>query len=174
MRTMKLNDRARSKIAADLAPGERVAATVLLANRIGTGSAHGDGTHRQGGSALATPYACRLGLDLTNPALRADLMNTWLTVTDHRLLFHRPKAMSIRPTPGALVDAIDRHGVLLHWFDAAGLGLSNRVVHLRFPDGRHLLSATMLKATLRRRPFDDEPFLLVDAFADAAVAVDHD
>ena len=106
-----------------------------------------DGTsHGSTSSALGTQYAKDRGLDLDNPKLRADLLASWMTVTDRRLLFHRPKQTSIRPTPGALIEAIDRAGVRLNWFDAKGYGLSNRVVHLEFPDGRHLVSATMLNA----------------------------
>lgn len=168
---MKLNQRARGAVAGDVEPHESILAVVLLANQIGTGSAHSDGSHRQGGSALGHPYARELGLDLDNPALRGMLINSWLTVTDHQLLFHRPKATSIRPTPGTLIERLDRAGVRLRWFDTAGLGLSNRVVHLELPDRTHVLSATMLKAQLRRKPFNDEPFLLVDAFGEMATEV---
>lgn len=169
---MKLNERVRRIVTDDLEPGERIRAVVGLANQIGTGRVSSGGTvHGSGSSALGTQYARDRGLDLDNPKLRADLLASWLTVTDRRLLFHRPKQTSIRPTPGDLIESIDRDGVRLHWFDAKGYGLSNRVFHFEFPDGRHLVAATMLKATMRRKPYNDEPFLLVEAFGDHAVEV---
>ena len=162
---MKLNERVRRVVSDDLEPGEQLQAVVGLANQIGTGRVSSGGVvHGSGSSALGTQYAQDRGLDLDNPKLRADLLQSWMTVTDRRLLFHQPKQTSIRPTPGTLIESIDRGGIKLHWFDARGYGLSNRVIHLEFPDGRHLVSATMLKAALRRKTYNDEPFLLVDAF----------
>lgn len=142
-----------------------------MANQIGAGGAAPDGTAIQGGSVLGTAYARRLGLDLSTPALRGDLLRSWLTVTDRRLLFHRPKELAIRPTPGRLTEAMPRDGVRLHWFDVNALAVRNRVVHLVFPDGRHVLSATLLRATARRKPVSDEPRLLVEAFGPLAVHV---
>ena len=169
---MKLNERVRRIVAGELEPGEETLAVVGLGNQLGTGRvSSGGAVHGSGSTALGTPYAQAHGLDLDNPKLRADLLQSWMTVTDRRLLFHKPKQTSIRPTPGALIESIDRDGVLLHWFDVKGYGLSNRVIHLEFPDGRHLVSATMLKASLRRKPFNDEPFLLVEAFGVAATEV---
>jgi hypothetical protein len=171
---MKLNSRIRNRLADELRPDEQIVATVLLNNQIGTGSASSDGSFRQSSSsALGTAYARRLGLDLDNPLLRAQLLSSWCTVTDQRILFHRQKATAIRPTPGAPIEELPIAGTTVHHFDAAGLGMTNKVLHLTFPDGTQLISATMLKATLRREPFNDEPFLLIEAFGERATLVDN-
>lgn len=171
---MRLNSRIRKRLADELQPGEEILATVLLNNQIGTGSAATDGTHRQSAnSALGTAYARRLGIDIDNPVLRADLLSSWCTVTDRRIVFHRQKATAIRPTPGAFIEDYPVDGTAVRYFDADGVGLSNRVLHLTFPDGRELISATMLKASIRRKPFNDEPFLFVDAFGEQATPVDN-
>ena len=171
---MRLNSRIRKRLANELHPGEQIISTVLLNNQIGTGSAASDGSHRQSANtALGTAYARRLGIDLDNPALRADLLSSWCTVTDRRIVFHRQKASAIRPTPGAFIEEHPLDGTTLHYFDAAGDALSNRVLHMTFPDGRQLISATMLKAAIRRKPYNDEPFLFVDAFGERATPVEN-
>ena len=172
---MRLNDRIRTRLADQLDPGERIEATIGLSNQIGTGSASSDGSHRQSGStALGTPYAKERGIDLTDRRHRSDLMGAWCTLTDRRLLFHQPNPWKVRPTPGKLLTEMPRDGVTLHYFDVGGLGLSNRVIHLDFPDGTRLLSATMLKASLRKKNYNDEPELFVQAFGDRASLVDLD
>ncbi|MDW3216404.1 MAG: hypothetical protein R8G01_20605 [Ilumatobacteraceae bacterium] len=170
---MRLNDRVRRRLTDQLAPGETIEAAVGLANQIGASSASSDGSVRAStSSALGTPYARALGIDLTDPRHRSDLMSSWCTITDRRLLFHEPHPWNIRPTPGKLITELPRGGVTLHYFDVGGLGLSNRVIHLDFPDGTRLVSATMLKATLRKRNYTDEPDLFVEAFGDHAHLVD--
>lgn len=169
---MRLNSRIRGRLAGELHAGEQIAATVGLNNQIGTGSASSDGSMRgSGSSALGTAYARHLGLDLDDPRLRAALLSSWCTVTDRRIVFHRPKATAIRPTPGAFIEEHPLADTSLRYFDAAGLGLTNRVFHLSFADGTDLISATILKAQLRRKPYNDEPFLFVDAFGDRATEV---
>lgn len=170
---MRLNSRIRKRLVGEMRPDEQIVATVLLNNQIGTGSASSDGTARQSASsALGTAYARQLGLDLDNTLLRSHLLSSWCTLTDQRILFHRQKQMAIRPTPGELIEEQPIAETTLHYFDADGLGLSNRVLHFTFPDGTHLISATMLKATIRRTPFNDEPDLFVDAFGNDAHLVD--
>lgn len=172
---MRLNDRVRKRLADQLAPDERIEATIALGNQLGTGSAASDGSARSSGStALGTPYAQELGIDLADRRHRSDLMSAFCTVTGGRLLFHRTSPWSVRPKPGKLITEMPRDGVTLHYFDVGGLGLSNRVLHLHFPDGTRLLSATVLKATLRKQPFNDEPDLFVAAFGDDATRVDVD
>jgi hypothetical protein len=163
---IKLNDRPRSTITTDLEPGEQIEAVVPRSLNVGAAGSSVDGTHCQAGTVLGHPYAAALGLDLDNPALHGDLVNCWLTVTDRRLLFHRPKQTAVRPTPGELVDAMSREGVQLRWFDTGGFSMTSRVVHLELADGRHVLGAVGVKARLRRKPYNDEPFLLVAAFGD--------
>lgn len=169
---MKLNTRIRSRLARYLDEGEDIVATILLNYMVGTASASSDGTSKQSSSILGSAYAERLGVDFSDPTLRADLLSSWCTLTDRRLLFHGLKKMAVRPTPADLIDALPREGVVLRWFDVDGLALSNRAIHLEFPDGRRLLSATMLKATVRRKPFNDEPELFVSAFGDQGQRVE--
>lgn len=174
-RTMQLNERVRKRLAEELEPGEQIVATIGLANQIGTGSASSDGTARQSGSsALGTPYARERGIDLTDRRHRSDLLSSWCTLTDRRLLFHRPHPWKVRPTPGKLITEIPLDGVTVHYFDVTGLGLSNRVFHLDFPDGTRLLSATPLRATLRKKNYNDEPELFVEAFGTLASLVETD
>ncbi len=120
-----------------------------------------------------TDYAARLGIDYSDPLLRSDLVASWGTVTPRRLVLHQQKQTAIRPRPGVFIEAIPIDGVVLRYFDAEGLGLSNRVLNLDFADGRRLLSATMLKATIRRKNFTAEPDLFVRAFGDRATEVEH-
>ena len=156
---MRLNERVRDKLTDQLDPGEQIVATIALSNQIGTGSASSDGSARSSGrTALGTPYAQSLGIDLT----------------DRRMLFHQPNPWRVRPTPGKLLTEIPLDGVTLRYFDVGGLGLSNRVIHLDFPDGTRLLSATILKASLRKKNYHDEPDLFVQAFGDRATPVDVD
>lgn len=172
---MRLNERARDKLTDQLDPGEQIVATVALSNQIGTGSASSDGSARSSGrTALGTPYARSLGIDLTDRRHRSDLMGALCTLTDRRMLFHKPNPWRVRPTPAKLLADIPLDGVTLHYFDVGGLGLSNRVFHLDFPDGTRLLSATILKASLRKQNYNDEPDLFVQAFGDRATLVDVD
>ena len=172
---MRLNDRIRKRLTDELAEGEQIVATIALSNQIGTGSASSDGSARQSGqTALSTPYARSRGIDLTDRRHRSDLMGALCTLTDRRMLFHQPNPWRVRPTPGKLLTELSLDGVTLHYFDVGGLGLSNRVIHLDFPDGTRLLSATILKASLRKNNYNDEPELFVQAFGDRATLVDVD
>lgn len=172
---MRTNDRVRKKIAATLDEGETILATVMLANELGVPTATPDGAVRSSGStALGTAYAMNRGIDLDDPAHRSDLMSSFCTLTVRRILFHRRSHWTVRPTPtGEIAAEYPADAVSLRWFDAGGLGLSNRVFHFDFPDGKRLVSATMVKAKLRRRPFNDEPFLFVDAFGERALEVEN-
>ena len=171
---MKLNDRVRKHLADQLLPGETIVATIALNNQIGTPTANSSGSISGGSSALGTPYAVRMGIDLNDPWLRHQLLASWCTLTETRMLFHKPKASAIRPTPGDLIEEHSRDGVRLSWFDNKGYALDNRVFHFDFPDGTRVLSAAILKAKLRRKPYNDEPFLLVRAFGDHATEVSND
>jgi hypothetical protein len=171
---MRLNDRIREHVADELPDGEQIVAAVALSNQIGTVRASGDGAVRSSGTALGTPYARSLGIDLTDRRHRSDLMGSLCTLTDRRMLFHEPHPWRVRPTPRRLLAEMPYDDVTLHYFDVGGFGLSNRVFHLDFPDGTRLLTATMLKASLRKQNYSDEPDLFVQAFGDRATAVDVD
>lgn len=170
MPAMETNDRARKVVAADLAPGEQILATVAMGPNLGAASTVTSAA--QGGTVFAGAYARARGIDYADRRLRADLVASWCTVTPDRLVFHAPNQLAIRPKPGKLIEAMPRDGVELAWFDTSGPSLSNRVLHLQLPDGRHVLSATLLKATLRRKRYNDEPELFVEAFGPAARQVE--
>ncbi len=169
----RLNRRARERLSGALAPDEEIVAAVLLNYTIGTVGGSSDGSRRQAGTVYSTQYAERRGIDFEDRRLRMDLVSTWCAVTPRRLLFHAQKQMAVRPTPGAFVAEVPMEGTDLRYFDTDGLGLSNRVLHLDFADGKHLLTATMLKASLRRKTYSDEPDLFVEAFGDRATRVDN-
>lgn len=167
---MRTNDRARKKVAFHARPGESIRALIAL-NHMGPGWASSGGTVHSGGSLFSTPYAQQLGVDFDDPRLRAALTTSWCAVVGDRLLFFAPSNTSIRPTPAGLVDEIPMAGTSLRWFDSAGLSVTTRVVHLDFPDDTRLLSATLLKARVRRKTYNDEPDLFVAAFGAAASQV---
>ena len=169
---MKLNDRVRKHLASELEPGETIVATVMLANTVGTGGARPSGGLSSAATALGLPYAERHGIDLNDPRLRNHLLFSWCTLTEHRILFHKHKATSIRPTPGDLIEAHPRDGIRLSWFDTDGFALDNRIFHFDFPDETRLLASAILKARIRRKPYNDETFLFVEAMVAAATEVD--
>lgn len=172
---MRLNDRIRKHVTDELVDGERIVATIGLSNQIGTSGASSDGVARTSGSTvLGTPYARSLGIDLTDRRHRSDLMGALCTLTDRRMLFHEPHPWRVRPTPRKLLADLPYSDVTLRYFDVGGLGLSNRVIHLDFPDGTRLLSATILRASLRKENYNDESDLFVQAFGDRATLVDAD
>ena len=164
---MRVNDRARRAVHDDLDADEQVAAILPLNIHLGGSSTD----LSSGSSVLGSPYAEARGIDLDDPKLRADLLTIWCTVTGRRLLFHEPKQTSVRPTPGKLVDEVPLEATTLAWYDSSGAGTRHRVVHLTFPDGRHLLSGTLVKAPLRRKTYNDEAELFVRAFGERAAEV---
>lgn len=168
---MRLNDRVRKKLASMLDDDEIVRAAVLLSHMSG-GWASSGGVVHSGGSLLGSAYAVERGIDLDDPTLRAGLLQSWCVATDRELRFFRPSQTAVRPAPGKPADTISLEGTTLHWFDSEGLSTTNRVFHFRFADGTHLLSATMVKARLRRRPYNDEPDLLVAALGAAATRIE--
>ena len=50
----------------------------------------------------------------------------------------------------------------------------HRVLHFRFPDDTQLLTATIVRAGMRKKPYSDEPDLLIQAFGPAATRLDDD
>lgn len=147
---------------------------IRVGSETGGGGAHSDGTARSGSTVFSLPYAERRGIDLDDKRLRFDLLTTWITVTTDRVLFHSLNQWSLRSYPKRLIVAVPRSEPTLRWFDHPGLNMTVRVVHLTFPDGRHLLATTIYQARLRRKPYSDEPDLFVQAFGDAAERVDAD
>ncbi|MFK8024168.1 MAG: hypothetical protein AB8G26_09430 [Ilumatobacter sp.] len=167
---MRLNDRVRSKLAPRLAPTDALRAVVLLSHA-GAGWASSGGVVHGGGSLFSSAYAAQHGIDFDDPRLRAPLTQSWCAVTDDRLAFFAPSKTSVRPTPADEIDSIALAGTALRWFDSTQLSSTNRVFHFDFADGTRLLSATMYKARLRRRPYNDEHELFVQAFGVAAAEV---
>ncbi|WP_158412100.1 hypothetical protein [Ilumatobacter nonamiensis] len=45
------------------------------------------------------------------------------------------------------------------------------MIHLQFPDGRHLLTGTLVRSRLRNKNSNDQPDLFVRAFGSAATEV---
>ena len=164
---MRLNDRIRKKLDGQLGGGATVDAVVLL-NHLGPGWASSSGAVSSGGSILGSPYAVDRGIDLNDPTLRTGLLQSWCVVTGGELRFFHPSRTSVRPSPGKPADVIPLAGTTLDWFDDEGLATTSRVFHFRFGDGTQLLSASLVKARVKRRSYNDEPDLLVSAFGDAA------
>ena len=168
---VKLNEPARKVFAQEL-PGEDLLAVLPLVQSMGAAGAHPDGTARSGSTVYSHPYAVRLGIDHTTRGHRLDLVDSWLALTPTSLVFYGVNQWSLRGKPKGHRETIERAGVTLEWFDAGGLALVNRVLHFHFVDGRHLLAATMVRASARKKVHTDEPRLLVEAFGDAATELD--
>ena len=168
---MKLNDSARKVVAKEIPAGDLLA-VVSLSQKLGIAGAHSDGSARSGSTVYSHDYAVRQGIDHTTRGHRLDLADSWLTVTPTDLRFHGINQWSLRGKPKGHKETIDREGVSLHWFDTGGLSLVNRVLHFHFPDGTHLLTATILRAGVGKTPYTDEPDLLIQQFGDAAAQLD--
>ena len=161
-----LNDHVRKKLAGLLPAGEQVHATVALRTLLWTGAISGGVDN----SCLRHPYCAGLGLDLASPAFRTDLVDTFLTATDRRLVFHKPNPWGVRPAPRDQVGEEALGTVELRWLDDEALA-HDRLVHLVFPDGRSLLQVTPRRAGARYGKVLDEPDLLVQAFGARAVPI---
>lgn len=170
---MKRNDPARKVFAQEL-PGEELLAVLPLAQSMGSGGAHSDGTARSGSTVYSHPYAVRHGIDHTTRGHRLDLVDSWLAVTPTDLVFYGVNHWSLRGKPKGHKETIAREGVTLEWFDTKGYTLVNRVLHFRFVDGTHLLAASMVRASLRKKVHSDEPRLLVESFGAAATELDEE
>ena len=170
---MKLNDPARKVLAKEI-PGADLLAVVSLRQNVGVAGAHSDGTSRSGSTVYSHPYAVRQGIDHTTRGHRLDLVDSWLTLTPTDLRFHGINQWSVRGTPKGHRETIAREGVTLDWFDTGALTLVNRVLHFHFPDGTHLLTATIVRSGIRKKPHSDEPDLLVRAFGAAATELEED
>lgn len=165
----RLNKRARKAVAGELG-GVPVESIVALSHLSG-GGANSDGVVGGGSSILGSSYAVERGIDLDDPRLRSDLLQTWCALTPNELVFFKASPWAVLPKPGTLVDRIDRAGTTLSWADTGGLSTVIRMIHLEFPDGRLLLTATLVRARLRPKNYNDEPDLFVAAFGPAAKEV---
>lgn len=163
---MKLNDRAR-KAVTEVVDGAEVEALVAFSHLAGAASAH-NGIVQGGASILGHAYAVERGIDLDDPRLRADLLQAWCAVTPTELVFCKPNPWAVRPKPGKVVDRIDRAGITLAWADIEGLSTVTRLTHLEFPDGRHLLTSTLIRARIRRQNYNDEADLMLQSFGPQA------
>ena len=150
-------------------PGAEIEAIVSFSHLSGSGAYNG--ISHGGGSILATRYAIDRGIDLDDHRLRTDLLQSWCAITPTEILFCKPHQWSVRPKPGPLVARVERTGTALRWADNVSLGTVTRMMHLEFPDERHLLSATIVRAGIRRKNYSDEPDLFVEALGPCAVEV---
>ncbi len=141
---------------------------LLISPSVGAAKTVGFGTGKPGASIDASEYARARGLDRDDAGVRDDLHPGWLTLTDDELVLHYPGMRGLRPGPVGVIDRMPRDGVGLTWFDQTVKALTSRVLHLEFADGSQLLTATAYTTLSRRKPFDDEADLFVEAFGDAA------
>lgn len=166
---MRLNERARKAVAGKVA-GAEIQAIVSFSHLSGASSAH-DGVVQGGSSILGTRYAVDRGIDLNDHRLRADLLQSWCALTPTEMVFCKPNPWSVRPKPGQPIDRIERAGTSLGWAEIVGLSTVTRMFHLEFPDGRHLLTATLVGARIRKKTYNDEASLFVQALGPAATEV---
>ncbi|MGB0114524.1 MAG: hypothetical protein WBP59_14990 [Ilumatobacteraceae bacterium] len=165
-----LNDRARKAFGGEV--GSATIEAIVLFNHVSGAGSVNDGAAHGGRSILGHPYAVERAIDLDDPLLRADLLQCWCALTPTEMVFGKPNPWSVFPKPGRLIERIGRPGTTLRWAPVSGLNAITRMIHLEFPDGRHLLTATLVRGRLRRKDFTDEPNLFVEAFGPAATEVD--
>ncbi|MDW3217358.1 MAG: hypothetical protein R8F63_01985 [Acidimicrobiales bacterium] len=167
---MKRNEPARKVLAKEI-PATDLLVVLPLSQKVGVAGASSDGAARSGSTVYSLPYARGLGIDHTTRGHRLDLVDSWLVVTPTELRFYGINQWSLTGKPKGHRETIARDGVSLGWFDTNALTMVNRVLHFHFPDGTHLLSATMLRAGSSKKTYNDEPQLLVEQFGDAATEV---
>lgn len=165
----RLNVRARKSVA-DEVGGVPIEAIVAFSHLSGAGAAS-DGVVRGGSSILGGRYAVERGIDLDDRRLRADLLQSWCALTAPEVVFCKPNPWSVRPRPGRLVARFERVGTTLRWAEIVGLSTVSGMVHLQFPDGSHLLTGILIRNRLRKKSYDDEFSLFIQAFGDAATEI---
>lgn len=165
----RLNKRAR-KAVTDALGGVPIESVVAFSHLSG-GGANSDGVVGGGSSILGSSYAVERGINLDDPRLRSDLLQAWCALTPNEMVFFKASPWAVIPKPGPLLDRIDRAGTTLRWVDVTGQSTVSRMIHLEFPDGRLLLTSTLVRARLRRKNYSDEPDLFISAFGAAATEV---
>lgn len=171
---MGVNRSARKSARKVLGDDVDIDAVLLITPSIGAAKTVGFGTGKPGADVYSTGYAEALGIEADNDDVRHDLHPGWLTLTADELIVHYPGMRGLRPGPVEVIERFSRGGISLRWFDRRTARLTTRILHLEFGDGTQLLTATAYRDPAKRKPFDDEADLLIEALGDLAVEIDPD
>ena len=163
---MNLNDPAR-KALADKLPGEEVIATCLLVLESNVNRSPRTGV-LIGKSVLGQPYFTERGLNFSHPGCLGSLFGTLLTVTDRRLVFHKPAAGSMMPKPGEQVGEAAVGSSTLTWWD---LNDKWRVLHIQFDNETWIGQLVARVSGIRMKKPLAEADLLVQAWGTRSVEI---
>lgn len=159
---MRTDTSNRTRIADALRPDEDLRALVQFTTVAQEATVNDATAFKKVGSPRRI-YLHRAGLDLgtIHPALNHA---GWIVATDRRLVVLGADLMRARPQPDRVLVEAPISDVRLNWHDLKWRGMTHRLFHLEFPDGRWNVVETLLASFIRRRPKHDEHDLLVAAF----------